>query len=109
MLFRLKKCILHTQMRQFVMFHTNNTAQLKMKTIYHWREPKYSNIINPSLNVYRSLHFGNRDSLPPLMFGYPKEWNPFELVQFYFTLKLSIDSEFRLQDFMTGAYQVYIY
>lgn len=96
-------------MRQFVMFHTNNTAQLKMKTIYHWREPKYSNIINPSLNIHRLLHSENQNSLPPLMFGYPKQTNFFETLQFYFIFNSSIDREFRLQDFMTGALQVYIY
>lgn len=109
MLFRLKKCVLHTQMRQFVMFHTNNTTQLKMKTIYHWGEPKYSNIINPSFNAHRLLHSANQNSLPPLMFGYPKQWSLFETMQFYFILNSSIDSEFRLRDFMIGAHQVYIY
>lgn len=96
-------------MRQFVMFHTNNTTQLKMKTIYHWGEPKYSNIINPSFNAHRLLHSANQNSLPPLMFGYPKQWSLFETMQFYFILNSSIDSEFRLRDFMIGAHQVYIY
>ncbi|XP_071862565.1 uncharacterized protein [Bombus fervidus] len=108
MLFRLKKCVPFTQMRQFVMFHTNNTTQLKMKTIYHWEKPKYSNIINPSLNVHRLLHSENQNSLPPLMFGYPKEWSVFETVRFYFILNKSIDPEFQLRDFMTGVLQAMI-
>ncbi|XP_012173584.1 uncharacterized protein LOC100645158 [Bombus terrestris] len=108
MLFRLKKCVLHTQMRQFVIFHTNNKTQLKMKTIYHWGEPKYSNIINPSLNIRRLLHSKNQNSLPPLMFGYPKEWNVFETMQLYYIFYSSIDPEFRLQDFMRGAHQAMV-
>lgn len=95
-------------MRQFVMFHTNNTTQLKMKTIYHWGESKYSNIINPSLNVHRLLHSRNQNNLPPLMFGYPKEWNVFETIRLYFMLNSSIDPEFRLRDFMIGAHQAMI-
>ncbi|XP_060817705.1 uncharacterized protein LOC132908087 [Bombus pascuorum] len=105
MLFRLKKCVPFTQMRQSVMFHTNNTTQLKMKTIYHRGEPKYSNIINPSLNVHRLLHSENQNSLPPLMFGYPKEWNIFEIVQFYFIFNMSIDPKFKSMDFMRGVLQ----
>ncbi|XP_003490622.1 uncharacterized protein LOC100747853 [Bombus impatiens] len=108
MLFRLKKCVLPIQMRQLVMFHTNNTAQLKIKTIYHLREPKYSNIINPSLNVRRLLHSENQSRLPPLMFGYPKQWNFFEAMQLYFILNSSIDPEFRIQDFIIGAHQALI-
>lgn len=116
MLLRLKKYVLHSQIRQFTTLHMNNTTQMKMKTTQHYRELKYSNLINASFNIHRSyihrLFFTekkNQNLLPPLMTKVVPRDSLFKIFWSYLYIKRTIDHEFSNETIIQGVKQVYVY
>lgn len=112
MLFRLKKYVLHSQIRQFTTLHMNNTTRMKMKTTQYCRELKYSNLINANFNIHRLFFTENKNQnllLPPLMTKVIPKDNLLKILWTYLYIKRTIDHEFNSQNIMQGIKQVYVY
>ena len=112
MLFRLKKYVLHSQIRQFTTLYMNNTTQMKMKTTHHCRELKYSNLINATFNIHRLFFTENKNQknlLPPLMTKVVPRDSLFKIFWSYLYIKRTIDHEFNNETIMQGVKQVYVY
>ena len=112
MLLRLKKYVLHSQIRQFTTLYMNNTTQMKMKTTHHCRELKYSNLINATFNIHRLFFTENKNQknlLPPLMTKVVPRDSLFKIFWSYLYIKRTIDHEFNNETIMQGVKQVYVY
>ncbi|KAK1131009.1 hypothetical protein K0M31_017312 [Melipona bicolor] len=107
MLLRLKKYVLHSQIRQFITFHMNNTTQMKMKTTQYCRELKNSNLINASFNIHRLFFTENQNQnlLPPLMTKVVPKDNLLKIFWTYHYIRRTIDHEFNNQIIMQGVKQ----
>lgn len=107
MLFRRKKCVLYTRLRQLVTYYTYAT-QAKTKTVYDYTKFKYSYLTNPSLNVHRLLSSRPEHKLPPLMQIYsPSRYFSFlNFMKTIFIIRTAIDQNFDIFEFRKGVCQV---
>lgn len=109
----LKRCVFYSRIRLFVTPCSHTGTQVKGQTICYWVDWKCSNLANPNLTIHRFLNTNseqNREKyrLPPLM------WQPnptflFPMINVfisYWNIRLTIDKEFRLSGFISGAKQV---
>lgn len=113
LLFQLKRCIFHTQMRQLVTHNIRNKYHTKMKRSLYWIELKCHNLKNSSFSMYKLIHT-NLDKkekeirLPPLMW-YRGNFKPAPIAAYLYSLfiRSNVDETFRIFPFVAGATQVY--
>ncbi|XP_017754604.1 PREDICTED: uncharacterized protein LOC108548026 [Eufriesea mexicana] len=108
MLFRRKKCVIDTRVRQLVTYYMH-TTQAKTKPTYDCTKFKYSYLTNASLNVHRLLSSRPESTfrMPPLMQIYvpSKYLSLLYFIKSAYLLHAVVDKDISLLNFRTGVNQ----
>ncbi|XP_076760532.1 m-AAA protease-interacting protein 1, mitochondrial [Xylocopa sonorina] len=111
----LKRCALHTQIRQLATLYTHGRIEMYERSMCHLTRFKYAKLSNPTLSVQR-LYSTNPEmerkgtTLPRLMWQ-PRNLDILPIVNFcisYCIIRATIDRSFRLLEFFKGVKQALI-